>query len=152
MDKKIFLPLIIFVVIILGSVIVYKNNQNNEIDNRFADDNIGGDAFERPTETITANYQFKDGKHVFIGKVPVSNPCTNLNTDIKRNENEVEIEISTEYIDVTCADQISEKQFDIIFEGEQDDLIIASLNGQIVNLNIFVISDGEDTENLNIIE
>lgn len=123
----------------------YNYNKNINTDNY---DPLKEENFtQNPLKTIRALYKYQENTHTLIGEIELPNPCYEINTNISKEGNETEIEITKQMdTDMMCAQVITSKRFRVDFEGERDDLIIASLDGDLVNLNIFEFPADEDLE------
>jgi hypothetical protein len=142
--KKTFSYLLIAVLIIFGASIIYRNHKNKEIEENFNNQQIIDEPFVKPEETINAKYQYKEGFHNFVGTITTPTPCHSVTADIIQSENETEIAIKTKPSDEMCIQQISEQEFYTSFEGPEDILVVASLNGVIINLNLFEIPSDQE--------
>jgi len=95
---------------------------------------------QRSNATLNTKYQFKDGKHIFVGLIELPTPCHEFNTSVEKGETETFLNIET-FSDVdVCAEVVTQKEFRIEFSGTADENIIAKLNNEIINLNIFEIN------------
>lgn len=144
MGKSTFVYLIIAVLVIFGGAILYRNNQNQKIEDSFTREDVIEDIINRPTQTINSKYQYKDGVHNFVGNISVPTPCHLVDVEIIEQENETEIAITTTASDDVCVQIVSEKEFTTSFAGPQDRLIVASLNGEVVNLNLFEVPTDQE--------
>jgi hypothetical protein len=150
MNKNIYLgSAVILLLVIFSGVAIYRNNTGNINDRQYKVEEPVN-SITRPTETLNARYQYKTGQHIFIGDLVLPNPCYTFNTEIIKRENETEIAITTQSTGEMCIQVISEQMFKVSFEGNPDDLIIASINGELVNLNIFEIPANEDIDEIEV--
>jgi cbb3-type cytochrome oxidase subunit 3 len=130
---------IILLVIALISVSAYLyNKEKQKILDQERDQAITNE-IQRPSITLNAKHQFKNGRHVFVGSVELPNPCNKITTDVIKESNETVISVDYVSNEQICAEVITEKEFRISFEGTADETIIAKLNGELVNLNLFEI-------------
>lgn len=137
-----------FIIVVFGSLAIYDNKKYSEkIDlissNREKELN---ELSQKPSITLKSNYQYKSGKHFFVGKIEVPTNCHKINTDLNINQDFAEILISytIDEDSSNCNSKIIEKTFSIEFEGEQNQNIIAKLNGEILNLDLFEVPQDED--------
>jgi hypothetical protein len=149
MDKKIWITFIVFVVAVLSGTAYYKSNQ--EVSNAtYTREDAIKDEVQRPKETINTKYQYKDGQHIFVGTLLLPTPCHSYNAEVDKRDNETEIKVTTASSEDMCIQQITERMFKVSFEGPEDELIIASLNGEVVNLNIFEVPEDEDIDDIEV--
>jgi hypothetical protein len=128
--------LLIIAIITIGA---YFNNKNKlEALDQAREEAINNE-IQRPSVTVNVKHQFKDGAHTFIGNLELPTPCHKISTEVIKEENETIIDISYASTSEVCAQVITEKEFTVIFAGEIDENIIARLNGELVNLNIYDI-------------
>jgi hypothetical protein len=146
MNNKIFFAVSIVFILMLIVVIFLNKNKVNQNDIVLPDD-LQNEI--RPEITLDAKYQYKDGVHFFVGSVETPTPCYSVRTDINNDGAVKEINIivqEPEDQDMMCSQVITEQSFRASFAGDRDDLIIATLNGEIVNLNLFEINEAENLE------
>ncbi len=148
MNNKFLWGSLIVVVIILISTYEYNKNKQEIINNQ-REQSIQNE-IQRPSVTINVKHQYKDGKHTMVGLVELPTPCDNLSTKIEKREFETILDINYSSDSEICAQVITEKYFRISFEGNMDDNIIARLNGEIINLNIFDIDPNKDIDEVEI--
>ena len=148
--RKAFVYLILFIIIVFGSILYYKNQQNQKIEDNYTRDNVIDEVINRPKETINAKYQFKDGRHTLLGTLQLPTPCHNFEVNVIENDSETELSIKISSSQDVCIQQITEKTFKVSFEGDEDMLIVALLNGEVVNFNLFEVPKDEDINNVKI--
>jgi hypothetical protein len=149
MDKRIWISVVVLLIIFFGGTALYKNAQNQD-ELQYTREEAIEDEVSRPKQTLNAKYQYKDGMHIFIGDITLPTPCHSYNAQVDQRDIETEIVVTTTESDEVCAQVTTQKQFKVQFEGQKDDLIIASLNGEVVNLNIFEIPDDQDINEIEI--
>lgn len=149
MDNKKFVGAVIVAVIFLVIAFAYNKNQTKIQIQDSRQDVIEQEA-TRPTETIDVKYQHKNGKNIFVGSVMLPTPCHKLTSSIIAKGETNEIVLVIESTGEVCAQVLTEKMFKVEVLGEADDEFIATLNGEVVNLNIFVIPSSEDIDAIEI--
>lgn len=127
-------------VIALVSVSAYLYNKDKQKILDKARDEAITDQVQRPEITLNTKHQFKDNQHIFVGSVELPNPCYKISTEVTKEQNETVLNISYASTSAeVCIEVVTSKEFRVSFEGKSDDVIIAKLNGELVNLNIFEI-------------
>jgi hypothetical protein len=148
MKKQIWVSsLVLGLIFILAGLAIYKNNK--EVGAPLLPENTE-EEFIKPTETINTKYQYKNGEHIFVGSLLLPTPCHSYNVEVKKNNNDTEIAITTKTEAEMCAQVMSEKMFKVNFKGEASDSIFVSLNGEVVNLNIFELPADQDINDIEI--
>jgi len=154
MNKKISILVAFIIIVVLGAVMVYTikkaDNVNKELNQR---QQAIEEARTRPTITINTKYQFKDGTHTFVGIVEVPTPCYTDNIEVIKTETETILAISYadgSSEDSVCANVIEERPFRVSFKGVRDENILATLNGELVNLNIFEVGLDKDIDDIDL--
>jgi hypothetical protein len=137
-NKTFFAIAIIFILILVGTMFFNQNKTDYE--------QVNEEELTREVEiisdiTLDTKYQYKDGKHFFAGSVETPTPCYSVETNVIKEAGMTEIQIITTPpdADIMCSQVVTEQMFNISFEGAQDEIIIATLNGEIVNLNLFEV-------------
>jgi hypothetical protein len=105
---------------------------------------------QRPSVTINTKYQYKDGKHVFVGLVELPTPCHTIKTKTTKEGDQTILDITTESNVEICAQVVTTKEFRITFSGNSEDSIIAKLNGELVNLNIYEVGPQQNIDEVEI--
>jgi len=149
MDKKIWISFVIVAMSILGGTAIYKNNQEPPTNVYTREDAIK-DEITRPLETLNVKHQYRNGNHIFVGTLELPTPCHTYNTQVDTTESATEIKIKTAPSDNMCAQVITEKIFKVSFDAEEDELAVFSINGELVNLNIFEIPNEEDINDIEV--
>lgn len=151
MNNKILIWVVVVALVFFGVTIALKNNQAEQINFENDRENAIEKEVQRPEKTITSKYQYRDGKHIFVGNVVLPSPCHSYNAEVKDTDGSKEIVITiSNPVDEACAAVITERNFKVEFEGPEDQEIFASLNGEVVNLNIFTIPEDEDINDIEI--
>jgi hypothetical protein len=99
--------------------------------------------------TIDIKHQYKDGKHIFAGVVEVPTPCHQANLAIVGGEI-AQLNFSIVDSGEICAQVISDANFYAEFEGPENQLFVANLNGEPVNLNKFEVDADLDINSIDI--
>ncbi len=138
MNNKFLWGTLLVIAIVSVGAYLYNKDKQKIIDQ--ARDAAITDQVQRPEITLNTKHQYKDGQHVFVGSVELPTPCYKITTEVTKEQNETILNISyaSTSADV-CAEVVTSKEFRVAFEGKADDIIIAKLNGELVNLNIFEI-------------
>lgn len=111
---------------------------------------------EKPEETLSVKHQYKDGEHVFVGTIDLPTPCHSYNSEIiaeeaegGENMPEIKITISEPNADIICAQVIAEHDFKVTYKSDDPDLKFkATINGILVNLNIFEVSPQDNIDTI----
>lgn len=148
MNNKILWSLLLVAAVVLVGAYTYnkekiknlEQNRNQAIVNEV----------QRPSITINAKHQFKDGQHLFVGLVELPNPCSKITTGVEKTTDATIININYASTSEVCTEVITEKEFRISFAGKADEGIITKLNGEIVNLNIFEVSPDKNIDDVKI--
>lgn len=144
----------IIMVLVFGGISFYTSHKADNVDFTEERQDAIEKAIQRPTITINTKHQYKDGEHIFLGSFEVPSPCYSHNAEvIKEDESgitEVALSYNLKESDEICAQVIDEREFKVVFEGDLDDDIIATLNGEVVNFNVFEISPDEDISEVEI--
>ncbi|HMO78608.1 MAG TPA: hypothetical protein PJ997_00250 [Candidatus Paceibacterota bacterium] len=149
MNKKTSFSILAAIVLffLASSIYVYYKNNKTE---QYSNDRQKAieDLIQTPSETLNIKQQYKNGKYTVAGSFEVPNPCYLHNVEVIKKDNLTEIAItySQPDSDNVCIQVIDSRNFKISFDGDLDENIIATINNQIVRLNVFEI--GED-ENIN---
>ncbi len=147
MSRKIWTAVVLIIVIGFGSLTYYINNKTIN-SNPYDRQDIANEIIQKPEKTVNVKHQFKDGVHTYIGTIELPNPCyLPLKTNLNSSENEMIIEINYSLNqEAVCTQQIIEEGFKISFEGQKNESVLATINGELVNLNIFEINPEDDIE------
>lgn len=148
MNNKFLWGSLIVVVIILISTYEFNKSKPETLNNdrQEAIEN----EIQRPSVTVNVKHQYKEGRHIMVGLVELPTSCDTLSTKVERKDMETILDINYTSISENCAQVITEKYFRISFEGNMDDNIIARLNGEVINLNIFEIDPSKDIDEVEI--
>ncbi len=149
MDNKKFVGAVVVAVIFLVSAFAYNKNQT-KIQVQDSRQDVIEQETSRPTETLNVKYQHKNGRNIFVGSVMVPTPCHTITSAIVTKDTTHEIVLTTKASDQVCAQVLTEKMFKVELNGTPDDDFIATLNGEVVNLNVFEIPASEDIDAIEI--
>jgi biopolymer transport protein ExbD len=148
MNNK-FLWIILLVVAIFSvSAYLYNKDKQKTLDESRAQ--AINNEIQRPSITINAKHQFKNGQHVFVASIELPNPCNKITTEVTKDPNETIINVNYASTSQVCTEVITEKEFKVSFEGTADENIIAKLNGELVNLNLFEITSDQNIDEVKI--
>lgn len=153
MSKKTWTITVLVILVGLTSVAIYSNYKANNIDKYESRKEEIKEIIERPEITINTKHQYKDGIHTYIGTFETPNACNNYNAEIKDGENsEKIIEITYSDSGEICAQVITERNFRVSFEGSEEESqnVIATINGELVNLNIFEVPENQNIDDFEI--
>jgi hypothetical protein len=152
MSKKTWTITVIVIVALMSSIAIYTNYKANNIEevNNERQDAID-ETYLRPEITVNTKHQYKDGVHTYIGTFETPTPCDTYNAVIDLNENGHVIEITHEpNEEELCAQVVTERQFRVSFEAEENVDAIATINGELVNLNVFEVPSDQNIEDFEI--
>ena len=136
MTKKI---IIIFVLIIVLLGIIYFSNvfiNKKDSDAQFEQVNNS----EKIIRTLDIKHQYQDGIHIFVGNLELPTSCHSFNVFIEEGEVEEKnliIETVAPEKEEFCAQAISNKTYRAVYEGDEDLVFRAFVNGEEFGLNIF---------------
>lgn len=133
--KKVFWGIgVLLVFVILGYLLTpyfySQQNKNDEMsDILYPEMNIN---------SIDAEYSYENGVHKLTGGISVPTPCHNLETDYVLSENKdeavINFRISTNK-DAICAQVVTDKFFNVSFDGPKNIIIRTFVNGKEVTFN-----------------
>ena len=149
MNNKLVISSVLVIMIVLLGLSIYKSKQGNE---EFSNERQTAikEEVQRPTETISAKYQYKNGQNVFVVMLELPTPCHTYSHALTKNGDIYEISLSTKPSQEVCAQVITERLVKIQWTGNEDDSYIAKLNGEVVNLNVFTIPESENIDDIEI--
>lgn len=152
MKNKVILIVVILIAVLLSGFAIYKNNKSSENIVENNRQNAIEEEYQKAQETINTKYQYKDGKNIFVGNFNLENPCDSYNAEIQEVDGEKRLVITTQAYagEEECTETNTERVFRVEIEGEQDDSILATLNDEVVNLNIFTVPEDEDIDDIDI--
>lgn len=154
MNKKVWTMVVIVIFIGLISVIILNNYKTEKIENAGNErEEAINELIKKPEITITTKHQYKDGVHTYIGEFETPTPCYSYNAAINESGEQkiIEITYSPQEDSESCIQVVDTKAFRISYEGQEDDEVMATLNGEIVNLNIFQVPEDQDISNYEIL-
>lgn len=145
-NKYLWFILLFFIALLSGAYIYNKDKRENLYQER---QNLIQEESQRPSMTLNIKHQYKDGTHFIVGVVELPTPCHKITTNVTKNESETILDIDYSSNAEVCAETITEKEFRVSFTGAADENIIAKLNGELINLNLFEI---DPTKNIDEVE
>ncbi|NCS98615.1 hypothetical protein GW764_00330 [Candidatus Parcubacteria bacterium] len=155
MNKKLWGIIIFLIVLTFAFVITYNNNKVEKIDVQLERDQAKEDLVESPKTTINVKHQYNDGVHAYVGYFTTPTPCHLHEADIVYPSAEGEpylLEVTYEANpDEMCAQVITDREFEVSFEAEESIDVIASINDEVVNLNIFEVPANQSLEEFEIL-
>ena len=149
MDNKTFIGAVIVAILFLVGAFAYNKNQQKIQVQSDRQDAIQQEV-QKPTETLNVKYQFKDGKHVYVGSVLLPTPCHILKAEAGTKPGVNEIIITTTDSQEVCAQVITERLFRVETDFKPEDVFIPTLNGEVVNFNIFEIPADQNINDIQI--
>ncbi len=149
MDNKTFIGAVIVAILFLVGAFAYNKNQQKIQVQSDRQDAIQQEV-QKPTETLNVKYQFKDGKHVYVGSVLLPTPCHILKAEAGTKPGVNEIIITTTDSQEVCAQVITERLFRVETNFKPEDVFIPTLNGEVVNFNIFEIPADQNINDIQI--
>lgn len=155
MSKKTWGIIVLLVIISFVLIINYNNNKVEKIEDQTERDQAIEDLVEKPKTTINVKHKYEDGTHSYVGFFDAPTPCHIYDTNVVEPTDDEEpylIEITHEpNEDEICAQVITQREFDISFEAEEAVDVIASINDEIVNLNVFEVPNSQTIEEFEIL-
>lgn len=149
MDNKTFIGAVIVAILFLVGAFAYNKNQQKIQVQSDRQDAIQQEV-QKPTETLNVKYQFKDGKHVYVGSVLLPTPCHILKAEAGTKPGVNEIIITITDSQEVCAQVITERLFRVETNFKPEDVFIPTLNGEVVNFNIFEIPADQNINDIQI--
>ena len=147
MSKRTWTITVVLIIIGLVLVAIYGNYKakNIEITNNQREEAIEN-TINKSETTINVKHQYKDGEHVYVGTFETPTPCYNYNVELSEVDDNRVIDITYNLTenDQICAQVITEREFRISYEGDENDSVIATINGELVNLNVFEVPTEEN--------
>ena len=143
-QSSIWISATVLLLLVIISVLVLKANKVESPTQDVEQDVLA--IFDR---TIDIKHQYKDGKHIFAGVLEVPTPCHQVILSVLPGEI-TELNFETRDSGEVCAQVISDTNFYAEFVGPEDQLFIANLNGEPVNLNRFEVDADLDINTVDI--
>jgi len=152
MNKYLVIFLILFISLL--SATYYFNNKKQSENLEIERQELIEDFKDIPEITLNTKHQFKNGEHIFVPNIETPSPCHKISYEIRReNENTyVDLKISDPDPEVICAQVISQREVKIAIAGQKEDNIIFTLNGEVVNLNVYEISPEKNIDEVEIFD
>lgn len=110
------------------------------------------DISESSPEVITAQHQFKNGRHIIAGELPVPTPCHTLTAEpffVGQGSSTVEVRFTTgmpQSATTPCDQVITAKKFQVTFDGPPKPSISAVINGRNAQFNFIEIPADQKLE------
>lgn len=143
-QSTIWISAAVVLILVIISVLVLKANKVESPTQDVEQDEQA--MFDR---TIDIKHQYKDGKHIFAGVIEVPTPCHQAVLSVVPGEiSQLNFEIKD--TGEICAQVITDANFYAEFVGPGDQLFVANLNGEPVNLNRFEIDADLDINTIDI--
>jgi hypothetical protein len=103
-------------------------------------------------EIITAQHQFKNGKHVIAGELSLPTPCHTLTAEpffIGQGSSTVEVRFNTsapQSTSTVCAQVVTAKKFQVTFDGPPKPSITAQINNNPAQFNFIEVPANQKLE------
>lgn len=136
--KKILSIVIGIIIIILGIVILTNDDSSVVLDELELETNT--------LERLSIQHSFNEGYHAIHGIIAAPTPCHNVDVVSRDVGNDVLIDITLTEGEDFCTQVITNQPFFYQFQASEDAKIMATYNGEEVELNITEIEDGETFE------
>ena len=131
------LSIIIGIIIVVIGIILLVSSGNSGV-------TIEKDSSESSfMERLSVQHSFKNNKHTIHGVIAAPTPCHKLGVTSKNIENDVLIDITLTEGENVCTEVITNQPFFYSFEAAEDANLLATYNGEGVQLNIVEIEEGE---------
>jgi len=140
-NKFLWSALLVIAIFSIGAYLNNKNKQESLDQNR--QEAINSE-IQRPSITVNVKHQFVEGIHTFVGVLELPTPCDKISSKVVKEQGETIIDLVYASTSEICAQVITEKEFTVTFAGEVNENIIARLNGELVNLNIYEIDSKQN--------
>ncbi len=111
------------------------------------------DDLESAPEIISAQHQFKNGKHVIVGELSVPTPCHTLTAEpffIGQGSSTVEVRFSIVPPDASavCAQVVTAKKFQVTFDGPPKPSISAQIDNKPAQFNFIEVPADQKIEGM----
>jgi len=153
MSKKLSIVIVVLILLVFVGAAIYTNHKAKTIDYSSERQQAIEEAESRPDVTINTKHQYKNGQHIYVGTVEIPGGCYSAGVEVKKSADITEIALNYKDVSVPsqkCDDEVQERKFKVAFEGSEDEEIIATLNGEAVNLNIFEVDPDENIDETDI--
>ncbi len=139
-----FVGLVLVVFLAVNFVVQRKDLTLQDNETNTSREDLIREEENKPKQTIDVKYQYRDGAHIFVGKLDLPTTCHDLKNKVVTKDQVTEI-----YLDVVdsgeiCAQVISPESYVVNVLAPKDQTIIFYLNNEVVNLNIYEIPDDQD--------
>lgn len=139
----------IFFLHILGAVIFFGFFLDRPDDTISSDMPLVEEQQTRPSVTITAKHQYKDGTHIVAGETDMPTPCHILNWETLIAESypeQVTINFNLSTQAEMCTQVITPTRFKVEFKVSEMASINATLNGERIILNLIEAGTEENLD------
>ena len=152
MDKKTWISVVVLIIIVFVGAVIYSNQKIKDLDQDLKDrEQSLEEALQRPSITINTKHQFRDGAHTFVGLIELPASCYSHDVDVVEGDEITEIALTYEKEEgQVCDEVIKQQEFRITFEAAEDADIIATINGELVNFNVFEVGPDENIDEIDI--
>ncbi len=148
--------LVLLIFVLLIGVVFHNKYRANQTGKNLDRQKAIEDVLQWSNITINTKHQYRGGVHTFLGTFETPTPCYSHNVEVLDKNGFKEIAITYQEIHdatgeaVVCIEVIDERQFKVSFEGPLEDNTITTLNGELVNLNVFEVGEDENIEDVEI--
>lgn len=148
------LSLIVVIGLLVGAAYYFTTKQQDDSYDPIVQNPNGSDFSDDidAERSITARHQFQDGTHTLTGEIELPTPCHELSYTVAVRESfpeQVSIDFtSSAPADAVCAQVITPKPFEVVFEASEEALITATMNGETAILNLIRGGSAEGSNGL----
>lgn len=143
MQKVITSIVIVLVIILVAAAALYMGKKGATPEPTPRDEAVQEEE-QRPAQTINVKHQYKDGLHTFVGVIDTPTPCYDVQAVVLPGDSP-EIKITTVQTEAEiCAQVITSQEFRVQHQAPEDTQFIATVNGELVNINQFDVDADTD--------
>lgn len=100
--------------------------------------NTGETSGESLDRKFDVQHSYEDGEHAFAGIINAPTPCHTVEVESKESKEGVQLIVSVDSEEETCAQVVTQKSFLYTVESDMEEVAPqAMINGESVDLNIF---------------
>lgn len=134
--KKIVSIVIGIIIVILGIVLISNNDSEVII-------NEGENSTEESMERLSVQHKYDNGKHTLHGVIAAPTPCHKVDITSENDGDDTVVDITLTEGEDVCTQVITNQPFFYSFEAEEGANILATYNGQPIELNILTVEEGD---------
>ncbi|MFT5179524.1 MAG: hypothetical protein ACI9GH_000050 [Candidatus Paceibacteria bacterium] len=145
MNKKTIISILVILLLIVGFTFYSSTGSDNE--NTPREEAVQEDS-NRPNINIITKHQYKDGEHAFVSTLDLPSPCHSFNAEVVDVDDKSEIKFNINDPDGGdgCVQVITPTDVKVTYTGPEDRNFTATLNDELVTLNIFEIPVDQDID------